>query len=87
MVYKLTGFFDVAGLFSKDLKCKQEVVVNAAFDWSKMAPAHGEARGEVRLLCCIPRGQVSLVADFDKAAYASGETAQIKAQVRNAVDD
>lgn len=83
VVYSVRACLDVNGLFSKDLKCKQELVVNSAFDWSKMQPAHGENGGEVKLCCCIPRGRVSLIADFDKAAYASGETAQIKAQIFN----
>jgi hypothetical protein len=81
--YTMRACLDVNGIFSKDLKCKQGLVVNSAFDWSKMKPAHGENAGEIRLLCCIPRGRVSLIADFDKAAYAAGETAQIKAQIMN----
>ncbi len=58
-------------------------MVNSAFDWNKLKPAHGEARGEVRLCCCIPRGAVALTADFDKSAYAAGETAKIRAQITN----
>jgi hypothetical protein len=48
-----------------------------------MQPAHAERSGNVYLCCCIPRGRVTVVADFDKGAYAAGETAQIKAVINN----
>lgn len=57
--------------------------INSFFDWSKMQPAHAERSGNVYLCCCIPRGRVTVVADFDKGAYAAGETAQIKAVINN----
>lgn len=58
-------------------------VVNSFFDWSKMQPAHADKSGKVWLCCCVPRGMVSVSADFDKSAYAAGETAQIKAIINN----
>ena len=58
-------------------------VINSFFDWSKMQPAHAEKSGNVYLCCCIPRGRVTVVADFDKGAYAAGETAQIRAVINN----
>ena len=48
-----------------------------------MKPAFGQNQGQVRLCCCIPRGEVKLSASFDRAAYMAGETAQIKAAIVN----
>ena len=50
---------------------------------SRLQPAHAANEGTVRFCCCVPRGKVALTCDFDKAAYAGGETAQIKAVVAN----
>ena len=84
VTYKIKAFLDVAGIFSRDLRSKQEVTVNSAFDWSAMRPQVGERTGTVLLMCCIPRGTVTLKAAFDRAAYAAGETAHIKAEINNA---
>ena len=81
--YKIKAFLDVNGVFSRDLRSKQEVTVNSAFDWNAMKPAFGEKSGQVLLCCCVPRGEVTLSASFDRAAYTSGETAQIKAAINN----
>lgn len=83
VTYKIKAFLDVAGIFSRDLRSKQEVTVNSAFDWSAMRPQVGERTGTVLLMCCIPRGSVTLKAAFDRAAYAAGETAHIKAEINN----
>ena len=83
VVCKVKAFVDVSGVFSRDLRCVQEIVVNPAFDWAAMQPAHGEQSGQVLLLCCIPRGRVTLSAAFDRAAYMAGETAGIRAAINN----
>lgn len=83
VTYKIKAYVDFNGLFSRDLFSKQALTVNSAFDWQHMKPAFGEKSGQVLLLCCIPRGNVRLQAAFDRAAYAAGETAQIKASIKN----
>jgi hypothetical protein len=83
VVCKVKAFVDVSGVFSRDLRCVQEIVVNPAFNWAAMQPAHGEQSGQVLLLCCIPRGRVTLSAAFDRAAYTAGETAGIRAAINN----
>lgn len=83
IVYNFKAELEVAGVFNKDLKCRNEVVINSFFDWNTMKPQHAETMGSVLLLCCIPRGTVNLVCDFDKAAYAAGDTAQVRAAIRN----
>jgi len=83
VTYKISAFLDVNGIFSRDLRSKQEITVNSAFDWNAMKPAFGEKSGQVLFCCCVPRGLVSLSASFDRAAYSSGETAHIKAAINN----
>ena len=83
IVYRLEAVYDIAGVFAADLTCSQMLTVNQFFDWSKMQPLRAEASGEVRLCCCIPRGAVTLSCDFDKSAYAAGETVQVRARIRN----
>ena len=83
VVCKVKAYLDVAGLFSRDLRCVQELTVNPAFNWSAMQPARGDKAGQVLLLCCIPRGRITLSAAFDRAAYMAGETAGIKANILN----
>ena len=48
-----------------------------------MAPLHHENSGEVRVCCCFARGVVKLSCDFDKSAYAAGETVQVRARIQN----
>ena len=48
------------------------LTVNSLFDWNSMKPAFGQTLGQVRLLCCIPRGALHLSAVFDRAAYTAG---------------
>jgi len=48
-----------------------------------MRPVDAAVTGQVRLVCCIPRGELSLSAAFDKSAYAAGETAQVRAVIAN----
>lgn len=50
--------------------------MNSFFDLNKLRPAHSENSGTVRLCCCIPRGKVTLTCDFDRAAYAGGDTGE-----------
>ena len=83
IVYSFKAAMQNGQVFSRDIKGSQEVVVNSFFDWSKMHPAHAERAGNVWLCCCIPRGKVTVSADFDKSAYAGGETALIKAVIDN----
>ena len=83
VVCKVKAFVDVSGIFSRDLRCVQEIVVNPAFNWGAMQPARGDRTGTVLLLCCIPRGSVTLSAAFDRAAYMAGETAGIRAAIKN----
>ena len=83
VVCKVKAYLDVSGLFSRDLRCVQEITVNPAFNWQAMQPARGEKAGQVLLLCCIPRGRVTLSAAFDRAAYMAGETAGIRANIKN----
>ena len=70
-------------MFSRELKGKQQVVVNTAFDWAKTAPAHAESMHTVYACCCFKRGTVFLSTTFDKGAYAAGETAQVHCVIRN----
>lgn len=83
IVYSFKAAMKNGQVFSRDVKGTQEVVVNSFFEWAKMRPAHAERQGTVWLCCCIPRGQVTVTADFDKSAYAGGETAHIKAVIDN----
>ena len=83
VVYTVEAYVDTHGMFDKDLSSKQELVVNSAFNWAAMKPQVGAQHGQVLFCCCVPRGQVSLTAAFDRAAYMAGETAQIKAGITN----
>ena len=83
VVYALEAFVDVRGVFDRDLSSLQELTVNPAFNWATMNPAVGEKHGQVLFCCCFPQGEVLLTAAFDRAAYMAGETAQIKASIRN----
>ena len=83
IVYSFKAAIQNGSVFARDIKGCQEVVVNGFFDWNKLRPAHAEKAGNVYLCCCIPRGKVTVIADFDKSAYAAGETAQIKAVIHN----
>jgi len=57
--------------------------VNALLEAGRLAPQHAETVGKVNVCCCIDRGQVALAADFDKGAYAAGETARVHAVIKN----
>jgi len=81
--YRLEALFDVQGTFSHDLTSKQHLTVNAMLEASRLAPQHAETVGKVNLCCCVNRGQVALAADFDKGAYAAGETARVHAIIKN----
>lgn len=72
-VFTVKAVLQTKGVFSKDLKSRQELVVNPFFDWSKMAPAKADKSGTVMLCCCIPRGMVHLTSTYDKAAFQAGE--------------
>eukprot|EP01102_Stenamoeba_stenopodia_P005146 TRINITY_DN15657_c0_g1_i1.p1 TRINITY_DN15657_c0_g1~~TRINITY_DN15657_c0_g1_i1.p1 ORF type:complete len:418 (+),score=83.57 TRINITY_DN15657_c0_g1_i1:88-1254(+) len=65
-----------------DLVSKQHLVVYSKLD-APIAPKHHNKTAEVRTLCCIPRGPVSVEAWVDKNSYVSGETAQIHVKVQN----
>eukprot|EP01029_Cantina_marsupialis_P015654 TRINITY_DN3436_c0_g4_i1.p1 TRINITY_DN3436_c0_g4~~TRINITY_DN3436_c0_g4_i1.p1 ORF type:complete len:385 (-),score=116.18 TRINITY_DN3436_c0_g4_i1:207-1361(-) len=80
IVYKLKACLDC--MFAKDLKAKQYLTIHEALDGA-IQPAFGEKTAQVRLCCVIPRGQVTLKAWFDKNAYTTGETAEIKAEIKN----
>jgi len=83
IVYRLEAIYDIAGVFSADLTCSSMLTVNQYFDWAKMAPLHQQNTGEVRVCCCFARGAVTLSCDFDKSAYAAGETVQVRACIKN----
>ena len=83
VVYLLEAHVDVRGAFDRDLSSQQELTVNPAFNWASMAPAVGQKHGQVLFCCCFPQGEVLLTAAFDRAAYMAGETAQIKATIKN----
>lgn len=78
--YKMEAMLDAA---DTDFKFKNYLVVNSAFDWSKMQPAQQSRTGEVKYMCCINKGPVTLSASFDRAAYTAGETAGISAVIKN----
>lgn len=65
-----------------DLIVKQHLVVYSKLD-GPIVPKHHNKTAEVRTLCCIPRGPVSVEAWVDKSCYVSGETAQIHVSVQN----
>jgi hypothetical protein len=81
--YKLSPLFDVHGTSFRDITSKQILTVNQAFDWEKLKPQRAHQEIAVTFCCCVDRGMVTLTADFDKGAYAGGETAQIHAQIQN----
>lgn len=81
--YKLSPLFDVHGTSFRDITSKQILTVNQAFDWEKLKPQRAHQEIAVTFCCCFDRGMVTLTADFDKGAYAGGETAQIHAQIQN----
>ena len=81
--YRLEALFDVQGTFSRDLTSSQTLTVNALLEAGRLAPQHAETVGKVNVCCCIDRGQVALAADFDKGAYAAGETARVHAVIKN----
>jgi hypothetical protein len=83
ITYKLCPLVDVHGTSFRDITSKQLLTVNQAFDWDKLQPQRAHDEVEVTFCCCFNRGAVTLTADFDKGAYAGGETAQIHAQIQN----
>ena len=83
IIYTFKAAIRNGAFFSKEIRGTQELVVNSFFDLNKLRPAHSENSGTVRLLCCIPRGKVTLTCDFDRAAYTGGDTAHIKAVIAN----
>ena len=87
IVYRIEALVDVAGVFARDLTSSQMLAVNSYFDWSKMQPAHGENHGRVVVCCCVDRGAATLICDFDKSAYAAGETVQVRAVIKNESKD
>lgn len=83
VVYTVEAFVDVRGVLDRDLSSTQELIVNPAFNWTTMQPQMGQKHGQVLFCCCFPQGEVFLNAAFDRAAYMAGETAHIKASIRN----
>lgn len=83
IVFTCKAAVNTRGVFSRDLKARQELVVNPYFDWAKLVPQAVLKKGEVYWCCCIPQGEITLDCKFDKAAYAAGETAQISAAIKN----
>eukprot|EP00002_Diphylleia_rotans_P017330 TRINITY_DN3364_c0_g1_i1.p1 TRINITY_DN3364_c0_g1~~TRINITY_DN3364_c0_g1_i1.p1 ORF type:complete len:346 (-),score=91.96 TRINITY_DN3364_c0_g1_i1:362-1399(-) len=81
VIYKLKATLDVNGMFSKDMKAKQHVVVHRGAPG--VEPVFSEKTETVMLCCCIPRGDATVKVWFDKNAYIAGETAQIKAEINN----
>ena len=58
IVYTFKAAIQNGAVFAKEIRGRQELVVNAFFDINKLRPAHSETIGTVRLCCCIPRGKV-----------------------------
>lgn len=81
--YTLKAQFETAGTFARDIKCREEIIINSFFDWNKMQPARAHKEGDVIVCCCFNKGKAALTCDFDKAAYAAGEVAQVKAYIKN----
>ncbi|KJE97949.1 hypothetical protein, variant [Capsaspora owczarzaki ATCC 30864] len=79
--YKIKATLDIPGT-KHDLKITQPLVIHERLDLA-IAPQHYTKNGTVRLLCCIPRGDVNVEAWMDKNAYMAGETAQIHVRVQN----
>lgn len=79
--FRLKACVDVAGVFSRDLVCRYALTVNPAFDWAAMQPARGAKTANVVVCCCWNRGAVTLECAFNRAAFASGETAQVAATI------
>lgn len=82
-IFSVKAVLETRGVFSRDLKSRQEMTVNPFFDWTRMAPQKVSKAGQVLLCCCIPRGTVTLNAVVDKAAYQSGETMRVSATIQN----
>lgn len=83
ITYALKAKLRNGGRFSRDIMGGTEVVVNPFFDWARLQPARAEKSGTVLVCCCVPRGNVTVLALVDKSAYAAGETVQINATVKN----
>jgi hypothetical protein len=83
VVHTLEACMDMRGAFDKDLTSKQTLLVTPAFNWAAQQPQVGERTGAVMFFCCLNQGNITLSAAFDRAAYQAGETAQIKAGIRN----
>jgi hypothetical protein len=86
VVHTLEACMDMRGAFDPDLTSKQVISVTPAFNWLTMQPKVGERVGAVMFCCCLNQGNITLSAAFDRAAYMAGETAQIKAGIRNDSD-
>lgn len=83
LVFTVKACLQTAGMFSRELKSRQEITVNPFFDWSKMQPARASNSGQVLICCCIDKGKVTLTSTHDKAAYQAGETALCQAIINN----
>jgi hypothetical protein len=81
--FVMQAYVDVAGAFSADMSSTQMLTVSPYLNTAALQPQAGAKQGTVWVCCCIPRGLVGLTAAFDRIAYTAGETAGIKAEIRN----
>ncbi len=80
--YTISATIKRAGLFTPNLKSKVLLTVCARPNVS-VQPQSCAKSGRVMFMCCIPKGNVSMEAVFDKNCYCPGELSQIMCTTRN----
>jgi len=80
--YKLEAECDHGGFLGRDVRHAQDLVVHAQAV-AQIQPAIVEKNANVKFCCCVDKGQIHMVAKFDKNAYVPGETAYIVVDVDN----
>ncbi|EQC27969.1 hypothetical protein SDRG_14245 [Saprolegnia diclina VS20] len=80
--YAIKGTLCINGVFTRDLKHRQRLVVYAQLA-GVVVPVLAEKTQIIRFLCCFNKGQCDLRVSMDKNMYGPGEVPQIHCEIRN----
>jgi hypothetical protein len=80
--YKIKAEVDIPGM-KNDLKATQPLMVRQRTKCQDPEPQVYTEQGKVHTFCCIPRGDVNVIARLDKTAYRAGQEAEIAVDIDN----
>ncbi|XP_031558627.1 uncharacterized protein LOC116295057 isoform X2 [Actinia tenebrosa] len=80
--YSVTAEVEMSGS-GKVLQEVQPIIINKNLPLSDIQGDPVSDKKTVKICCCIPRGDVSLIARLDKKAYTSGEDAKLILETKN----